>query len=294
MSDRADNVVSIHGVAAGRSLAAAVMVVALGGCPEDAAIESGSTASTGTTTPAPVTSSTGGVPTGGSSGESTTTGGSTLGAASTTASTTATDGTTAEPPPHPGGFFPEERWVLRDRDGVRVQALVEPRCGYFGGVETRPRCLPLEFGSANDFPCVRVIDIEGKYVDIQYELKSGKLGPCNYAPNSGGDIDQDWNEVVGTSFTDPQCGGTPYTTVEAGVGYFGAEFTRSRELWFAEGKAWFVSKAGCLTTDFWGAGVNNTCVGPFKGETQCPLIAVPGWVEDLLPNPPYTMAVEYG
>src|SRR4051812_36667988 len=36
----------------------------------------------------------------------------------------------------PEGFAPEPRWVLRDKDGVRVQALVEPRCGQNGDTKS--------------------------------------------------------------------------------------------------------------------------------------------------------------
>lgn len=192
----------------------------------------------------------------------------------------ATDTTTTGGIP-PVGYNP--RWVLRDGDGVRVQALVEPRCH-----GSHIPCPPLEFGSPDGIPCVRVIDHESRYVNLLYDLNTGQLGAC-MRNSQYSDIDKPWSEVPGAAFPNAQCEGTAY----AGHLYPDIEeFTEAGTLYFAENNLWLVSTEGCLLTTYWLRG-GVACEGP-KGEfTLCPLVVVPDWVQMLLPNPPYTLAVEY-
>jgi len=201
---------------------------------------------------------------------------------------TPTGGETGQEP-----AFGEARWVLRDKDGVRVQALVEPRCGADLDVNTPlPRCLPLEFDSPNNFPCVRVIDHEGRFLNFLYDLKTGTIGPCAY---KGALLEAfphtPWSKIQGASFTNGECQGTAYTSTYDALG--SATFTSPRLLFFAASDMWFVSEKGCLDAEFWWVN-QGVCVGPTSARLLCPVVVVPDWVKNLLPNPPYTMSVEYG
>ena len=184
---------------------------------------------------------------------------------------------------------PAPRWVLRDNNGHAVQALAEPRCGTFSDAESQTRCLPLDFGSSSGFPCVRVIDHEQRYVNLEFDLLTGQIGPCH-----GGDfadIDADWSTLP-VRFVNAQCQGERYQPVGKGSGYHNPEFTRPRELLFGLGELWFSSEQGYLpdTTPSW-YGTNTCDLGDPRG--LGPLKVVPEWVQNLLPNPPYSLAVEY-
>jgi hypothetical protein len=184
--------------------------------------------------------------------------------------------------------------VLRDRDGVRVQALVEPRCGASDGAESFDRCAPLEFDSPNMFPCVRVIDHEGRFINLQYDLTTGELGPCIYSPgNLPENFSKPWTEHLGVPFLNAQCDGAPYFPTYDGVWYGAPQFTRSRHPTFAENDVWFPAEEGCIFAQFWMLDVGLVCDGPQSGYRLCPFKRVPEWVKTLLPNPPYTLAVEY-
>jgi len=205
----------------------------------------------------------------------------------TTTPTTPTGGETGKQP-----LSPEGRWVLRDKDGARVQALVEPRCGSEPVDLPLSRCLPLEFGSPNSFPCARIIDHEGRFVNLLYDLETGEIGPCAYQGALGlGSTNRPWSEIQGSSFTNGQCLGTAYTNIYNALG--SADFTKERLLFFAASDMWFVSEEGCLEAEFWWFN-QDACVGPTSSRLLCPLVVVPDWLKGLLPNPPYTMAVEYG
>lgn len=235
------------------------------GAATDAATSTGTTpeTSTSTSTPTSTQSATQGTPTG-----------------------TATGGTGPVE-----GFSPEPRWVLRDRDGVRVQALVEPRCGQWSDSEATGRCRPLEFDSPNSFPCARVVDHEGRYLNLLFDLKTGKLDPCMFTADKAGDINQPWNQIPGAAFTNAECAGTAYSNLFGEIGSI--DYTRAHTIWFADGEMWLVSEKDCLVSNFWWSDF-GTCKGPGNLSRRCPFVVVPDWVKNLLPNPPYTMSVEYG
>lgn len=208
---------------------------------------------------------------------------------------TATQGTTQATPTGTAtggtgpveGFSPEPRWVLRDKDGARVQALVEPRCGS----ETPDRCRPLEFDSPNSFPCARVIDHEGRYLNLLFDLESGKLEPC-MPPVSEFEMTLPWNKITGAGFADAQCAGTAYSNLWLELG--SPEFTTAHKIWVADGDLWLVSGENCLVFNFWWANQQGECESTGGLSRRCPFVVVPDWVKNLLPNPPYTMSVEYG
>lgn len=255
-----------------------VLSVALGlagatACADDI-VMSDSMSTTGTTQPATTeVATTPGTPT---TGTPTTT------SAGTSASATTGGATTGGTGPLAPGYRP--RWVLRDKDGVRIQAFVEPRCNY-----PYIDCWPLDFGSPNSFPCVRVISHEGKYINFWYNMEDGELGSCNWYLERADQVGKAWKELPGAAFTNDQCEGTVYTSLGDPIG---GEFLAVRTLYFAADDLWFQSEEGCLDTQFWVAGM-GTCNGPTGVVHLCPIVVIPDWVKTLLPNPPYSLAVEY-
>ncbi len=187
-----------------------------------------------------------------------------------------------------GGMGPllpayQPRWVLRDKDGARVQALVEPRCNY-----PYTDCWPPDFGPPNSIPCVRVISHEGKYINFWFNLASGELGTCHWDLERANQLGKTWKDL-GAAFANNQCAGTVYGPI---LDPIGGEFIAARRLFYAEDDLWFQSEEGCLDAQFWVGGM-GTCNGPTGVTHLCPIIVVPDWVKTLLPNPPYSIAVEY-
>lgn len=181
---------------------------------------------------------------------------------------------------------PAPRWVLRDKDGTPVKAMVEPRCGH---LLNHGDCLPLDFGSSSSFPCVRVVDHESRFINLQYELASGRIEPCN-APVYG-ELSLDWSEIGGW-YLDEACAGEPYTPLFADLDYH--ELTSARGIFHAEDNIWYASEKSCVQADGeqWHSDTLSCNVAdPLL--RLCVLRPIPSEIQDLLPNPPYTMAVEY-
>lgn len=181
------------------------------------------------------------------------------------------------------------RWVLRDKDGEPVKALVEPRCGHWGVSPANDRCMPLDFGSPNSLPCVRIIDHDGTFVNLNYDLLSGTLEPCMQGIGSVADPLRD----TGVIFLDAACEGAPYASIVAfGIG---SDFTRSRDLIFADGDLWYVSEQGCpgLVMSYIWNPQTKTCVPLGNDNFVCPVLPVPVGIRGLLPTPPYTLGIEY-
>ena len=186
------------------------------------------------------------------------------------------------------GCIRPPRWVLRDRDGFAVPALVEPRCGR-GDVPVRQEnlCLPLEFGSTGSFPCVRINAHNGRYINLQYDLETGGLERCN----RNGDWAEDFSEIA--FFLGDSCEDDPYGAFGVS-GITNSTFTESRRLDFVDGEIWYVTEEPLLVdvpASHWTIFEPKQCL-PVIGSGSA-LKPVPDWVHHLLPNPPYTMAVEY-
>lgn len=185
---------------------------------------------------------------------------------------------------------PAPRWVLRDKDGVPVKAMVEPRCGITSSAKAFAHCAPLDFGSSSSFPCVRVIDHEGRYVNVQFEVASGQIEPCQGGMET--DLSLEWKKDLDAPYLNAKCEGEPFTTDYVD----NTAFTKARNLRYAEDGFWTASPAICGIKDapywIWDASEQICVVSPSFG-TPCVLRRIPDWVAGLLSNPPYTLAVEY-
>jgi hypothetical protein len=65
-------------------------------------------------------------------------------------------------------------------------------------------------------------------------------------------------------------------------------------LWFIAGDPWYPGEVVCGYRDMWYRDLDLMCKGPYQAGYVCPMLAVPDWAQDLLPNPPYSMKVEDG
>jgi len=127
------------------------------------------------------------------------------------------------------------------------------------------------------------MDYESQYVDVTYDLETGALATCNLPTDV--DPDRSWHEVSEKVYLDDQCEGTAYGGVDHPAD--------SRTVIWAEGKAWLYSTENCFTALSYGVNqVFDLCV---EGEVGlvCPFEEVPDWVQNLLPNPPYTLEMAY-
>lgn len=182
------------------------------------------------------------------------------------------------------------RWVLRDSDGIPVRATVEPRCGR-GDVPVwqEHRCLPVDFGPTASFPCVRIIDHEGRFLNLQYDLATGLLEPCMRS----GDWKIDFSELG--FFVEDGCQGGAYTAVSISD-FMGDDFTGTRRLVFVDDEIWYMSPSKCLEhikAWTWTILPPEECILASENASGCAYQLVPQWVRELLPNPPYTLDVEY-
>ena len=77
--------------------------------------------------------------------------------------------------------IPRPHWVLRDKDGVAVEAMVSGTCGYDNESTLFKSCQVFEYGTVNDFPCVAIHWLGNRYINTAYELNTGKPDKCNYS-----------------------------------------------------------------------------------------------------------------
>jgi len=186
---------------------------------------------------------------------------------------------------------PLPRWVLRDRDGAKVMAHVEPRCSHRSGTEASSECEPVNFLSEVTYPCVRIIDHEGRFINLQYYLKTGTLGGC--MKDGGDDPQQPFSEVSYLKYVNPTCQGSPYRGAVPDY-YFAPFFVRSQDLLWAQDSIWYLSGQDCQTNvDTYSIDTQSSNCVQLGKQTLCPLRPVPQWVRELLPNPPYSLSVEY-
>lgn len=175
-------------------------------------------------------------------------------------------------------------WVLRDKDGNRINAMVEPRCGLVTDSPANKECLPPDFGAEKVFPCVRVIDHEQRPINLQYDLETGSLERCMKGAE---DPDRFFYDLPFVEYATNDCSGPPYDKA-----YVDGDIVQAQSLEWIEGDIWYLSREGCLIdADTFYFSSEGECIagGTY---TICPFHPVPQWVRDLLPNPPYTLEVE--
>jgi len=182
---------------------------------------------------------------------------------------------------------PIPRWVLRDKNGVVLNALVEPRCGGDALPEGKNCVNEFTLGADVDFPCVRIINYEGTHINLPYELTTGRIEFCSFNEVNDGATFSD--EVY--FYTTPDCQGSPHY-YSPGID----EFRATQHVIYVEQELWYLSGTEkVVPEELWLNDVqdNNECITT-NTLTVYPYRKVPGWVRYLLSNPPYTLSLEYG
>lgn len=148
-----------------------------------------------------------------------------VGTTAGTDSDEATDATTGDSV-EPGG------WVLRDKNGDKVDAAVEPRCLGGGAVELCTK--------AGDFdpPCVQVWVVNGEWRGAAYRLTDGFFHSCENA------VPYD----VAVRFTDPACVSAVVPSKSDTVFWFAAGGSAYRTLvgTYSEGDQWTLEAGECV------------------------------------------------
>ena len=166
---------------------------------------------------------------------------------------------------------PNPRLILRDSSGTPVEAIVnvscpanDLSCGTFR---------PLE-----EFPCAWIQVLEGRTVGVNYSLSSGRVDACEPSFDS-------FRNDPAALFLDDRCEGEA-VAVDSGAGlvrtvdgtlYAPTEAQTTRQLY-----NWNPESEQCEAIDL---SDNEVQVWRF--------VSVPSWVSEALPNPPYTLTMEY-
>lgn len=178
-------------------------------------------------------------------------------------------------------------WVLRDKDGSLVDALVQPRCGRLG-VPLEHKCnKPFDFDTNRQFPCARIISHKGKYINLDYELSTGHIELCMFD-----DPTHSPPYTKAGFYSNAQCEGDRHKLL---FNVEGSEHTQSRWVAWRGFVLWYDYGINCLP----GASIwyydseEDECLSYSGSGTFCPIQPIPDWVRGLLPNPPYTLTLEH-
>ena len=115
-------------------------------------------------------------------------------------------------------------------------------------------------------------------------------------PGYGEELDDKWK--IDRSALDLQegCEGDPYTRSSGGFQYGNPEFTSPRDVTYVDGNFWYPSELSCFgpeTPQWEYSAETQECSVPQYFINVCVYRPMATWVHEILPNPPYTMEVEY-
>lgn len=174
------------------------------------------------------------------------------------------------------------RWVLRDSDGVAVDAVVEPTCRSSLSV-----CLFPEIGHVGPISpeCVRVLQLGSQYIDIAFHAQTGRPENC---------IRSTPTPVFAAAYPTADCALPGYTVGGAGTG--DVFEWRRRPFVLEDDTVLFESRdAPHIDLDAafgWNDAEVCEAIPFFIGTDLAPWFALPDAVANALPNPPYTLSWE--
>jgi len=80
-----------------------------------------------------------------------------------------------------GSDLPRPHWVLWDKDGNPVDAMVQASCPFDTSAVNYSTCLDMQnndFPDASEFPCVWVSYLGSTFTNVPYDLDTGKPEGC--------------------------------------------------------------------------------------------------------------------
>jgi hypothetical protein len=169
--------------------------------------------------------------------------------------------------------LPQPHWVLRDKDGTPVQAMVEP------GYATTDR-----FNSGNE-TCVWVERAGSRAIQLAYNLATG-TGAKNTECTCGQSVStiNAWRDSGDIYFADAACAGPTYQSQQY------------EKMWSVGGALYYPSseQAPAMATLYKWNSSTSTCTSLGGSTTGFrALKPVPTEVVNLLPNAPYTLELVY-
>ena len=194
------------------------------------------------------------------------------GSTGATTDTPTTDGMSGPPP----GLYP--RWLLRDKNGDVVRAIVEPHCG-----DDPEDCRVPDIGDPPDFRCVHVTMHEDRYVGLLFGVADGDPLTCNNEPlpppsslcSSQPSCNGPFFNNIAEEF-DPDRPDAPRTT-----------YRRGDELFFVSSVA--PEEVQCFFVD-----VIDGCVAIGPKTALFPILPIPAeFTTLLLAGAPYTLEAAY-
>lgn len=185
-----------------------------------------------------------------------------------------------EAPPVPLETPVRPRWVLRDKDGALVPALVEPHCG------DPVTCRLPDIGASPQFPCVHVKTFKDRYVGLLYGVAHGSLSACAHA------IEPVSDRTMCSS--EPGCQGPFFAGGEEAP--WDARPGEPRTIYIRDGQFMYVSTAQavegpCFLRDVIEGCQQNTFAEMYP---RFPVLPIPDeYVDLLVEGAPYTFEVVY-
>lgn len=177
----------------------------------------------------------------------------------------------------PGSSRGPRGWVLRDADGVEVEATASP-LGYAPSFYPNDRFVP------STPPCVFIDHLGQERLQLPYELASGLPLPCAQS------VSLTWREAIYRTFVDAACLTAAVPTTPGSVG--------AVAIYAVDGTLYYVSGAPDVvappTYYSWNS-TSQTCtqVSNTSALSLWRWKPVPQRVLQALTNPPYTLAIEY-
>lgn len=205
----------------------------------------------------------------------------------------------------PGGTI-NPHWVLRDKDGNVVRAMVRPTCGEPSSQAAKD-CAQPDFGEIVDFPCVLIVAYESEFINLMFDLKTGELGgKCTTYQYPGLDT---WH-FKDVRFESPSCDSQPLVVFEnmhiwrdLGTYGLGANFERvqvpaRRAGWNLGVERFYPSKSLGSVSDkklyMFDDLAEGDCVEAYSSSyPHYRLVTIPDQIINLLSSSPYTLSVEY-
>lgn len=175
-----------------------------------------------------------------------------------------------------GGGSP--RWVLRDKDGAIVPAIVEPHCP---GEED---CRIPDIGALPTFSCVHVTMFEDRYVGLAYGVADGSPLSCYVTEN--------FPSPLTACSAEPNCSG-PYFFGGA-EGFFSDRPDAVRTVFRKGDELFYIASSQPVEQDCFFLDVVDGCFKYGVPLQVFPIVPVPTeYVELLAAGAPYTLEAAY-
>lgn len=170
------------------------------------------------------------------------------------------------------------RWILRDKDGVAVRAIVEPHC------PDEEDCRIPDVGAPPTFSCVHVTTFEDRYVGLVYGVADGSPLSCYPKEN--------FPSLLEACSAEPDCSG-PYFYAGA-EGFFSDRPDAVRTVYRKGDELFYVASSQPAEQDCFFRDVVDGCFKYAQPLVVYPIVPVPPeYVELLAAGAPYTLAAAY-